>query len=869
MIIFLSIRKANKRVYEPRSSVNSVPQDLQPGESPKGATAWVTTLLKKPQSFLVQHTGPDGYFFLRYLLEFSLICLLGCIILWPVLFPVTATNSNHLEQLDILAYGNVKSKWRYFAHVFMSWVFFGFIIFVIYRELVYYTTFKHALQSTPMYDSLLSSRTLLLTEIPSTYLEEQNLREQFPTATNTWFARDYTDLSKKVEERSKLSKKYENAVNSVLIKATKLRLKCQKKSKPTPDPVDDINKYLKDGKKRPTHRLKFLIGKKVDTLDYGAERLGELNREIKKDQLEHVSRPQLPSVFLEFPTQLELQRAYQALPYHPEFKKCGKHIGLSPDDVIWSNLALTKSKRRIKKIIASTVLTLTIIFWCIPVAVVGAISNINFITEKLTFLSFINNMPSQLMGIITSLLPTVALAILMSLVPPFVKKMGKVSGCITVQQVERYCQNWFYAFQVVNSFLVVTLASAAISSIQTIIDDPSSALTLLATKLPKASNFYIAYLCLYGLTFSSGAILQIVALILSKVLGRILDKTPRAKWTRYTLLGLPFFSVLYPTFQLVALIAICYSIIAPLILGFATITFFLIFVAFLYNLVNVMQPNATDARGLNYPLAMFQMFVALYLSEVLLVALFVFGKNWACVALEGVWIAFTAACHIHFKMKFLPLLEAVPVSALKYSAGDHTYQYPMHDQGLKEIKTEGTNYWQGGNQLGLSDVYNDQVLPEQAVISAKRDALLDDSDGHTAVGASEKAAGGKVTSTLEDALPLQDYKAKKSKGVSLITGFFKPKTLTFEMVRANMPAPYFNYIQYNSDFVKTAYEDPAVNDDEPHIWIARDEMGLSEIEKNKALENGVDCSDADTGFDEKGNAIYLGPPPAYEEFLKV
>ena len=865
MLIFISIRKKNKRVYEPRNSVETVPKDLQPEESPKGLFAWATSLLKKPQSYLIQQTGPDGYFFLRYLLEFCFICLIGCFLVWPVIFPVDATNSNGNKQLDILTYGNVKDKWRYFAHVFISWLFFGMVIFVIYRELVYYTTFRHALQTTPMYDSLLSSRTLLLTEIPVAALEELTLREYFPTATNLWYARDYKDLNKKIEERAKLAKKYEGALNGSIIKANKLRMKCEKKGEPVPEPVDDLNKYLKDGKKRPTHKLKFLIGKKVDTLEYGVEKLGELNREIKKEQLQHNARAQHPSVFIEFPTQLEMQKAYQAIPYHDELKKAGRHLGLAPEDVIWENLALTKTKRRVKKIIASTVLTVTIIFWSIPVAVVGAISNINFITEKLTFLSFINNMPKPLLGIITSLLPTVALAILMSLVPPFIKKMGKVSGCITVQQVESYCQNWYYAFQAVNSFLVMTLASAAISAIQDVIDDPASVLTLLATKLPKASNFYIAYLCLYGLTFSSGAILQIVALILSKFLGRILDKTPRSKWNRFITLGQPFFSVLYPTFQLVALIAICYSIIAPLILGFATITFFLIFVAFLYNLIHVMKPNATDARGRNYPLAMFQMFVALYLSEVLLVALFVFGKNWACVVLEGVFIAFTAACHIYFKWKFIPLFEAVPISALKYAAGDRTFQYPMYDQGLKEIKTEGENYWLGGNQLGLTETQKDQVLPEIPPSAGTDVVTKDESDIGTA---DEKLMAADKNSAYTAPVVQQKSLAKPTTG-GTIKRFFLPKTNTFDMVRDSMPDAYFNYIQYNPDFVRTAYDDPAVNDDEPHIWVVKDSMGLSEIEKNKALENGVDCSDADTGFDDKGNALYFGPPPTYEESIKV
>lgn len=860
MTLFVVLRKRQRRVYEPRSSVNTVPKNYQSEAAPKGLFAWATHLFKKPQSYILEQTGPDGYFFLRYLLEFCFICFLGCLLVWPVIFPIDATNSNHNKQLDILTYGNVKNKWRYFAHVFISWLFFGFVIFTIYRELVYYTTFRHALQSTPLYDSLLSSRTLLLTEIPERALEEPNLREYFPTATNIWYARDFKELTKKVEERNKLASKYEGALNSVLTKATKLRMKLQKKGKPLPEPEDDLDKYLKDGKKRPKHKLKFLIGKKVDTLNYGAERLGELNREIKKEQLEHNSKPQLPSVFIEFPSQLEMQKAYQALPFHADLKKSGKHVGLAPTDVIWSNLSLTKTKRRVKKIIASTVLTLTIIFWCIPVAVVGAISNINFITEKLTFLKFINKMPSVLMGVITSLLPVVALAILMSLVPPFIKKMGKVSGCITVQQVERYCQNWFYAFQVVNSFIVVTVASAAVSAIQDIIDDPSSALTLLATKLPKASNFYISYLCLYGLTFSSGALLQLVALILAQFLGKLLDKTPRKKWTRYTTLSQPFFSVLYPNFQFVALIALCYAIIAPLILGFATITFFLIFVAFLYNLVHVMRPNQSDARGRNYPLAMFQMFTAVYLSEVLLVALFVFGKNWACVALEGVMVAFTAACHIYLKRKFLPLFDTVPVSALKYAAGDRTFQYPMYDQGTKEIKSEGENYWNGGNQLGLTDSPKDQVLPPTQLMG-------DDSDLNTAIGTNEKGSNVEKGSA-EMAIGTQS-KPQTTKAPNGFVRFFKPKSYSFDMIRDSFPSSYYNYIQYNADFVRTAYADPAVNSEEPHVWIPRDQMGLSEIEKNKALENGVQCSDSDADFDEKGNTRYLGPPPSYEESLKL
>lgn len=853
-LIFVTFRKKQRGVYEPRRFVEYVPEYLKPKENGKGPISWLTTLLGMSHQQYLQQTGPDGYFFLRFLFEFAFICLLGCFLIWPVLFPVTITNSNHLKQLDMLTIGNVKHKWRYLAYVFMSWVFFGIVIFVIYRELVFYTTFRHALQTTPLYDSLLSSRTLLLTELPQKALEEDELRTYFPTATNIWYAREYKQLEKLVKERTKLSKKYEGALTGVLSKAVKLRNKSEKKGKAVPEPADDLNKYLKDGKKRPTHKLKFLIGKKVDTLDYGVERLGELNRKIKKSQLEHNSNSQVPAVFMEFPTQLELQKAFQAIPYSKDLKKCKRFSGLAPDDIIWPNLAVTGTKRRIKKIIANTILTLMIIFWSIPVAVVGAISNINFITEKLPFLKFINKMPSKLMGIITSLLPVVALSILMSLVPPFIKFIGKVSGAITVQQVDRYCQNWYFAFQAVHSFLVVTLASAAVSSIQSIIKEPSTALTLLATKLPKASNFYLSYLCLLGLTFSSKALANVLGLALAQFLGKILDKTPRAKWTRYANLGEPDFATLYPAYLLIALIAFCYAMIAPLVLGFATVSLFLILASFLYKLVYVMQPNRHDARGRSYPLALFQLFVALYLAEATLLAMFVFGKNWVCVGLEGFWILVTVLSHLYMKWKFIPLFETVPISALKYASGDLTFQYPMYDQGRKEIQSEGKNYWEGGNQLGLAESHADQVLP---------DNRAEESDANTRTGSNEKYPDSKLEAAPHGNL------SSKSSPVGAVAKFFKPKLNSFDSVRESMPPNYFHYIEYNPEFVKTAYTDPAVTDEEPHIWIPRDKMGLSEIEKNKAVENGVSCTDSNAGFNEKGSVEYYGPPPTYEEALRV
>lgn len=895
LAIFLVMRKKQRRVYEPRSVVKTIPNEWQISAPPAGTFAWLTFLLKQPEQFLIHHMGVDGYFFTRFIFEFGAMALLGCFILWPILFPVNATGQGNQDFLSILGFQNIltpKNKWRYFAHVFLSWIFFGCCLFLIYRELVYYTTFRHAVQTTPLYDSLLSTRTLMLNELPDKYMQEEELRSAFPAATNIWYARDFSDIQKLTKERTKLAGKYEGAVNGVIRKAMKQRVKAEKKGQPLPEPADDVNTYLKDGKKRPTHRLKFLIGKKVDTLDYGKEHLGELNREIETAQGQHTINTALLTVFLEFPTQLELAKAYQAVPYNDELKKTRRRSGVAPDDVIWENASLGTYARWIRYVLANTLLTAMVIFWCIPVFVVGVISNINFIIEKLPWLGFINNMPQVIMGVITGLLPVVALAVLMSLVPPFIKFVGKQAGCLTFAEISMYCQSWYYAFLVVNSFIMMTIASAGISTITDIINDPTSAMPILGEKLPQASNFFIAYMSFQGLAFSSNALANVVALILAQFLGKILDNTPRKKWNRFTILGNPDFATLYPLIQYITIIALCYLIIAPLILGFCFIALLLMYFAYIYIMVYVQEPSPHDCRGRHYPKALFQLFTGLYLAEAVLIIMFVMSKNWACVALEAVIAAVTFACHMFYRWKFLSLLDTVPVSAIKVASGDPTYAYPMKDQGKKEIKLEGQNYWDGGNELGVyGSAREGQVRNERAHVAdetsdekvdykysmetdpSKKVSPFDDRKAVNEADVDSKgnplsrglgAAGGAGAVAGKAAL------GAPTKGVSWLKTFFKPKLQTFEWQRGQMPDVLFNYIEYNKDFVAKAYTDPCVTDAAPHIWIIRDPMGLSEIEKNKAKEHGVDVSDDNATFvGGSADFNYDGPPPSYEEAIKV
>ena len=73
---------------------------------------------------------------------------------------------------------------------------------------------------------------------------------------------------------------------------------------------------------------------------------------------------------------------------------------------------------RIVRFAATTAFVAAIIvFWTLPVALVGSLSSIIYLAEKVQFLRFLLKIPSAIVGIVTGVLPSVMLAILMALMP--------------------------------------------------------------------------------------------------------------------------------------------------------------------------------------------------------------------------------------------------------------------------------------------------------------------------------------------------------------------------------------------------------------------------------------------------------------------
>lgn len=432
---------------------------------------------------------------------------------------------------------------------------------MVARESIYYVNLRQAYLLSPLYANRMSSRTVLFTSVPRDYLDEGLLRRMFgKQLKNIWIANDCEEIEKLVEERDKVAMKLEAAETKLIKLSNANRLKAMKKGKQADGALGAADEANRESgsvaakwvptKKRPTHRLKPIIGKKVDTINWSRSQLEWLIPKI--DALQATYRAGngtfIPSVFVEFYHQSDAQSAYQSLSHHHALHMAPRFIGVNPDEVIWKNLKIKWASRVVRNILTITFVILLVVFWSIPVGFVGILSNIKSLIQLAPFLSFLNKIPSPIFGLISGLLPAVLLAVLMALLPIILRLMAKLGGAPSLSAVELRTQNSYFAFQVVQVFLVTTLSSAASASVTSILCKPGDAPKLLATNLPKASNFYISYFVLQGLTISSGALLGIAGLILFKLLGTFLDTTPRKMYKRWSTLSALGWGTVFPVY---------------------------------------------------------------------------------------------------------------------------------------------------------------------------------------------------------------------------------------------------------------------------------------------------------------------------------
>jgi len=772
--IFVLIRPYFRRLYSPRTYIDSISEKDRTPASSTAHFAWVKTLWTLGDKFLLEHSSLDAYLYLRFLRTVITICVVGTFITWPILMPINAAGGGDSTELDKVGFGNVQEPRRYYAHAVVAWVFYGFVMFLIARERIWLIGVRQAWYLSKANASRLSSRTVLYLDPPVDPPHNDDVKSNFGSqADQQWVVVPTTKLDAAVGKRNSILQKLESAQVEWISKAAKENGKRTRSRSRNEHQLshDEINSL------RPRHRTRHLLGDQVDSITAFRSRATDLIASVESLRAGYSTQAKKgrSAIIVAYEDQAAAQRAYRekpesSLPLPRNLTVQSKLTGVTPKEILWHNLTMTHPARLSAMSFANTFVLALIVVWIIPSSFIGSISNISYLKDNVEWFSWLDKLPQPVIGLLSGLVPPLVTSALSSYVPIFMRYIAKKSGEPTTVSAELQVQTWYYIFQVTQVFLVTALASSAMTFVPELFEHPSNVPKLLADNLPSSSNFYITYFVLQGLAFAAKNILNYSDLFQYLFYERFINKTPRDKYDQYTSLKGISWGKVYPKFTNFAIIALSYACISPLVIGFAALGLGVFYLSYLYNLTFVIQTKL-ETKGKCYTRALQQILTGIYIGELCLIGLLSLRKATGP----------------------LVMLVILFVSTVLYNIVLNRYLNPLEDH-----------------------------LPDHLLNSddAEEETLLATAEqGEVIAEANEQSRVQRVGRNLHIPSKIRDP----------IAQFFEPhiyashKAMTAFLGLAEASAA--ETIEYTQDTLRTAYLNPSLTSKPPVVWLPRDDNG--------------------------------------------
>ena len=262
------------------------------------------------------------------------------------------------------------------------------------------------------------------------------------------------------------------------------------------------------------------------------------------------------------------------------------------------------------------------------------------------------------------------------------------------------------------------------------------------------------------------------------------------------------------------MLAIAYSCIAPLVLGFAAAGVALYYFAYRYNLLFTLQPKL-DTRGLAYILALQHLLTGLYIGELALIGFFGLRKATGPVVIVSVLLVGTIAFNTLMNKYLAPLEHFIPTEIASSAAS--------------QISSEST----------------------PLLRAEEGDEESQAAESHIQRLAQRAHAPEPVTRHV----------------IKPVAKFFEPNVFaSYEAMRrwlregcdyhngtaAAVPYDEDDVPRYTEDQLRKAYLNPVLTSPTPPVWLARDGFSVSAVEVAEIEACGLKASDRGAWLDEKG-----------------
>ncbi|CCK71666.1 Spo75p KNAG_0H02510 [Huiozyma naganishii CBS 8797] len=692
-LLFLLLRIIFKRLYQGKRVLN-----------PEGFKSnWLKTIITADIESYKESCGLDAYLMLRFLKFLAFFSFTTSIVNLPVLLPIHYISGSDSTSLDRLNMSNIDSKVMV-IHLIMCIFLVSWFFALLHSELKITTSCIKKEINKGRYQHILF--------LDNVILNKRELIEKFQIMGNIegvcYIPKDYKKIYLIWKKMRHLEHQLEKITLEVYLEQFfSERMKDISGSNKFNNIFKSTNRKLKFNFNKYVFQMKTLVDRSKwrffrihgankgsiyrlplsfrfkkrsflkDRMELLPKKIEEYHKVVKelikrREYLEKKNNPNFVSsryfynkAFIEFDSAITCHLFAQLLNNNQNDVKLV--VGPDPQDIIWSNVSAESTILKwIRGGIARIFGVLIIVGWIIPVGLIGLLSQIPYLAYLILIPNSSEFRSEVVYNLVIIIFPVVSLIFLTECAPYIFRLLSYLKGCRTGSEIEVDTQKWFFAFLFVHLFLVVTISSGVSFVIENLINNPTTVPSILAAELPKSSNFFCSFILMRGMAYCGGNLIRIGELFIEVFYYKLCLYTPHKRLERLRKSLYFQWGSVYPIFSVLGCITVIYSVIAPLILPLACVSFILVYYSFKYLFeYQYSYSNSSETFGKLYPQALMQLYAGIYFLEVCLLGLFVVSNQYIVSIAMILLFVVTIITHAKFASLFLCGFQQVDYTCQK------------------------------------------------------------------------------------------------------------------------------------------------------------------------------------------------------------
>ena len=277
-----------------------------------------------------------------------------------------------------------------------------------------------------------------------------------------------------------------------------------------------------------------------------------------------------------------------------------------PRDILWENVYFSKGARRTRTLILEIFCLFLIAFYIVPVALVSLLVSESALVSISPRLNQLDKASSLFSAAIATVQPS-CLVLLQQLLPPLFIRISRLEGRLSFSEAQMKTFSRYFMWQVLNVFLVTSIAGSVFDTLAIIIATPESAFEMLGNSLPRMSSFFVSFVTIKTFTGLGVEISRIVSILQNAILLILFPySTLRAKRsTRFAMRAIDdpgWFNQhkILAQDMLVVVISVVFAVVAPIVLIPCALFFFLSRIVWTHQFLYVYE-SAFETGGMFWP----------------------------------------------------------------------------------------------------------------------------------------------------------------------------------------------------------------------------------------------------------------------------